>query len=474
MLTHPLVPVRGRHRAVIILALLALVVGLAFATRSADLEAHRLQVAPAIAYHPVLASLETSSDLGEELALDDHRPPRAFTLERGQTMAHLLRDLGVEETRAALEALGEHLDLRRVRAGTAGLATYDPEGRFDSLRMELGGRGWIHLANGGEGFRAELREFVRAVRVRRIEGELETALFTDIQRAGGAPQVAYRMADVLQWDLDFNRDLRLGDRFRVLYEEITLDGRFADVGRVLALEYENRGAIREAYLWDDGEAEGYYDAHGQPLQKMFLRSPLPFTRVTSRFSHSRFHPVLKRYRPHYGVDFGAPRGTPVRVTANGTVTFAGRSGGAGNMVKVRHPNGYETAYLHLSGFAQGVRRGVRVRQGDLVGYVGSTGLSTGPHLDYRVKKGGRYMDPLTLENKPAPPIPQQRLASYLDRRDLLRQGLGSEAMPETILALSILDAEAGTDESSLAAAGKSRETTTPPREAASRATITTR
>ncbi|MEM6793618.1 MAG: M23 family metallopeptidase, partial [Acidobacteriota bacterium] len=230
--------------------------------------------------------------------------------------------------------------------------------------------------------------------------------------------------------LDFNRDLRRGDRFSVLFDEVYLDGQRDDVGRVQAMIYETRGVRHEAFLFDPGDGAGYYDSQGRPLQKMFLRSPLPFMRVTSRFSHRRFHPVLKRYRPHYGVDFGAPRGTPIRSTASGTVTVASRQGGAGKMVKIRHANGYETLYLHLSKYSQGIRKGARVAQGDVIGFVGSTGLSTGPHLDYRVKRHGRYLDPMRLENKPAQPIPSDQRLLFEQKRDeyLARMGRQDEGM----------------------------------------------
>lgn len=159
------------------------------------------------------------------------------------------------------------------------------------------------------------------------------------------------------------------------------------------------------------------------MRKMFLRSPLRYSRVTSRFSNRRFHPILKRYRPHHGVDYGAPAGTPARVTANGTVRFAGWDGGGGKTVKVRHPNGYLTAYLHLSRFGPGVRSGRRVSQGDIIGYVGSTGLATASHLDYRVQRNGRWIDPLSLRSIPADPVPTDKLPEFLAWRDRLRQSL---------------------------------------------------
>lgn len=386
----------------------------------------------------------------EAVVMEDVRLPKPFSVKRGQAPSTLLMELGVESdsVHEAASALADHVDLRRLRAGETGLAYYDESGSLSHLRLRLAKKGWVDLERtrpaayeaglGRSSWKSSWREFVRSTQIRQIEGTLDSFLVTDVEEAGAPSELAWSMSEVLQWDLDFNRDLREGDTFRVLFEEESLDGHFHRVSRVLALSYVNRGVAHEAFLWggtEDGpDAPGYYDRDARPLQKMFLRSPLPFTRVTSRFSHRRLHPVLKTYRPHYGVDFGAPRGTHVRATAGGTVTFAGRNGGAGNMVRVRHANGYETSYLHLSGYGPGVKRGKRVRQGDLLGYVGSTGLSTGPHLDYRVKKNGKYVDPMKLENRPAEPVPQSRLAAFQSRRDLLLRALAGDLDPRMLSA----------------------------------------
>ncbi len=355
------------------------------------------------------------------LDLDGVAVPQPFRLRRGETLGGLLMDFGLEppEAYAAVETLGELVDVRKLRAGEGGLAFFDADGALANVALNLSGKGRAELTRSGSGWTSSWREFERRVSQRAVAGELDGFLEESIAEAGGRRVLAYAMADVLQWDLDFNRDLRLGDRFEAFYEEVHLEGDFHDLGQILALVYENGGRRLEAYRYGGG----YYDAEGRPLQKMFLRSPMRFTRVTSRFSHRRFHPILKKHRPHYGVDYGAPRGTPVRVTASGTVTFAGRNGGAGNMVRVRHPNGFETSYLHLSGFGPGVRRGQRVSQGDTIGYVGSTGLSTGPHLDYRVKKDGRWVDPLKLRSEPAEPVPPQEMEAFLAERDRFRQEL---------------------------------------------------
>ncbi len=375
---------------------------------------------PAIPYSPAAARF-LSADPALRQAIGDVVAEERF--RRGQTLSDVLDELGLEtSSRHELTlVLAEHADLRKLRPEDSYAAVLDGADEVREFRLTLAGRGRVAALRGDDGWSGSWRPFVRTSRVRRAVGELRGSLEASIQRAGGSPRVAYEMAEVLQWDLDFNRDLRLGDRFEVLYEEIFLDGAFETVGEVLALRYDNDGRTHEAYRF--GDPPGYYDGEGRPLRKLFLRSPLRYSRVTSRFSKRRFHPVLKRYRPHYGVDYGAPIGTPVRVTGSGTVVSAGWDGGGGRTVKVRHPNGFVTAYLHLSRFATGIRRGRRVSQGDTIGYVGSTGLATGPHLDYRVQRNGRWINPLAMEVEPAPPIPDDQLPGFVDRRDRLRQAL---------------------------------------------------
>ncbi len=384
---------------------------------------------PAVAVPSYVTFLASKAPSGEAaLDLGAVRVPHPIGLRRGQNLGGLLAEQGLDpvQVHALTSALEGHLEVRRLHPGEIGLAYFDRHGELSSLRLDAGRDGWVELVRDGDAWAGSRHLFARSVEIRQIAGELETMLIDDIRGAGGRQMVAYEMSEVLQWDLDFNRDLRTGDRFQVLYEEVYLDGELAGLGEILALVYENRGRRFEAYRFGE---RGYYDAEGRPLQKMFLRSPLPFTRVTSRFSHRRFHPILKVHRPHYGVDYGAPRGTRVRVTANGVVAFAGVSGGAGKMVKVRHPNGYQTSYLHLSRFAKGIRRGKAVSQGDVIGYVGSTGLSTAPHLDYRVQQNGRWLDPLRLKSDPVEPIPQHQMARFQARRDGLRAGLDSGVLP---------------------------------------------
>lgn len=368
-------------------------------------------------------------------------PPIQRTVRSGETLSQVFEDLGLssQEARSAVDAIRPHVDPRRVRTGDAYVAAYDPSQKLVSFEMGVTGRGRVKLArSAADAWRSIFTPVVREIRPRVVTGELSESLEAAIRGAQADPVLAYKMADVLQWDLDFTRDLRVGDKFQILYEEVLLDGKFASVGEVVALRYENRGRALAAFRY----GEGYYDAEGRPLKKMFLRAPLRFTRVTSGFSHRRFHPVLHTFRPHYGVDYGAPKGTPVMVTANGTVSFAGWDRGGGKTVKVRHPGGYTTCYLHLSGFAEGIRPGRAVRQSDVVGFVGSTGLATAPHLDYRVNLNGKWLNPLSLDAVPARPISGTELASFRARRDAVLASLaagkplGMPLDPETKLARS--------------------------------------
>lgn len=373
-------------------------------------------------YHPALVAVSPFPSVASRVA-EGAAVPVEYRFERGDTLGAVLQELGLapEDATAATLALAEHLDPRRVRAGQRLSVMVGPDSRATALRFELDGRGRVVLARDSGGWSSSWQEFERTVHTRSVSGVLEGSLEASMRQAGADPRVTLRMADVLQWDLDFNRDLRRGDRFEVIYEEIYLDGRPYGPGNVLALSYENGGRQLDAYRYGDG----YYDAEGRPLEKMFLRSPLAYSRVTSRFSLKRFHPVLKTYRPHYGVDYGAPIGTPVRVTAGGVVEFAGWSRGGGKTVKVRHPNGFLTAYLHLSRFGDGIAPGRRVRQGDVIAFTGNTGLSSGPHLDYRVQRNGRWIDPLSLKNLPADPIPTTELAQFMAWRDACRRSFAS-------------------------------------------------
>jgi len=416
---------------------LALPLGLILVAAGLFLSTHSLE-----AYNKSPFPLSPAPRFNERIVLPTEATPRLAQarvpveaeLRRGETVTDVFEKLGLQgaAAREATNALAAHVELRRLKAGNTYAAFFNPDASLASFQLTLAGDGRVEMRRGAGGWTTDWRPFERTVEVRALRGDVEGPLETSVRRAGGPNVLAYRMADILQWDLDFARDLQKGDRFEILYEEILLEGKPHDVGQILAVAYENEGRRHEAYRY--GDSGVYYDGEGHPLKKMFLRSPLRYSRVTSNFSHRRFHPVLKIYRPHWGVDYGAPVGTPVQVTANGVVTFTGWDRGGGNVVKVRHTGGYVTAYLHLSRFAKGIRPGARVRQGDIVAYSGATGLASGPHLDYRVQRNGQWIDPLSLKGVRDEPIPSSQLASFRAWRDDVRASMARGIVPPRLAA----------------------------------------
>ena len=258
--------------------------------------------------------------------------------------------------------------------------------------------------------------------VRGLIDERNSSLSAALDDVGENVNLAILMAELFSGEIDFTNDLRRGDHFDVLFEKYYREDVFSDYGEIVAAEFYNDGRTVQAFKFIlPGDDEPlYYDADGRSLKRLFLRSPFRFEpRVTSRFSYRRLHPILGTHRPHLGVDYGAPTGTQVIAVANGRVVSATTSGGSGNMVRLRHTNGYETYYLHLSRFAKDMHPGSRVVQGQTVGYVGSTGLATGPHLDYRIRKNGAFVNPL-IEHRnfpPGDPIPEEHLPAFIEVRD---------------------------------------------------------
>ncbi len=427
----------------VVLVLSALAFWLRFETRS--LEAANgtpLPLSPPLRVHPALVS--PPATVAAAIDLDAVEIPILDHFRSGENLGQVFANLGLSavEGHGLSQLLGEIVDLRRLRPSDSYSAYLDRDGALSAFEIMVSGKGEARVERTEGDWRSSWRNFEKTTKVRSLQGILEGTLDASMRTAGGSPVLTYAMADALQWDLDFTRDLRLGDRFNIVFEQVFLDSHDRGPGKILALTYENRGHTFEAYRF--GTEGGFYDAEGRPLQKMFLRSPLRFSRITSKFSRRRYHPVLKIHRPHYGVDYGAPVGTPVRATAGGTVASAGWNKGGGRTVKLRHPNDYLTAYLHLSRFAKGMSSGRRVAQGEVIGYVGSSGLATGPHLDYRVKHRGRWIDPLSMKSVPAEPIQQKNLTRFISWRDSLRQGLETGEIGDRLASLLLENDRKGT------------------------------
>ncbi len=354
---------------------------------------------------------------------------REERIKRGDTIASILLRLGVDDPEAMnylLQARGVR-SLYRLIPGRAIRAVTTSGGRLEELSY-LNADGKRLLVNRtSDGFEATERMPEYEPRIMQTSGTIEYSLFGATDAAGIHENVAIQLADIFSSDIDFNRDLRTGDRFTVVYQANYFEGEFLGVGRVIAAEFTNQGKIyRAVYFEDENRRGGYYDPDGNNVRKAFLRSPLAFSRITSRYTNNRFHPVLREWRAHRGIDYGAPTGTPVRATANGWVRVAGRKGGYGNLIELRHANGYGTRYAHLSRIAKGLRSGTRVEQGQVIGYVGQTGLASGPHLHYEFLVNGAQRNPLKLALPPGPPITPALRAAFeatsvplLGRLDLL-------------------------------------------------------
>lgn len=253
---------------------------------------------------------------------------------------------------------------------------------------------------------------------KRCEASITSSLWGTIMEQNLPYALAAEFEDIYQWTVDFF-GIQAGDSFKVVYDEKIVDGESVGIGRIWGAEFDHGGKQYFAipYAQEEGKLR-YWESNGESLRKQFLKAPLKYTRISSKFSKSRFHPVHKVYRPHHGVDYAAPVGTPVHSVADGTVIFAGWDrGGGGNTLKIKHAGNLETGYLHLKSFAKGIKVGTRVSQGQLIGYVGSTGSSTGPHLDYRIKKNGTPIDPLKMPQEPAEPISAEHKAEFEAIRD---------------------------------------------------------
>jgi len=351
----------------------------------------------------------------EDIALPDvplsANPEEAYwqeeRIQRGDTIASVLARLQVDDPEA-LQALRGNRDARalyQLVPGKTIRAKVTGAGKLLALRY-LAGTDVYSVERAGEGLVVGRQPAQLETRTMMASGEIRSSLFASADAANLSDAVASQIADIFSTDIDFHRDLRKGDRFSVVYEALYHHGDLIRSGRVVAAEFVNQGKVHQAVYFQNSEGKGgYYTLSGKNIRKAFLRSPLEFSRISSGFSRARFHPVLKQWRAHNGIDYAAPSGTRVKATADGVVEFAARhQGGYGNLVVLRHQSKYTTWYGHLSGFAKGLRKGGRVAQGDVIGYVGATGLATGPHLHYEFRINDVHQNPLRVVMPSAPPI----------------------------------------------------------------------
>lgn len=314
-------------------------------------------------------------------------------------------------------------DLGRVDRGRTYGILVDDERRVRAMTYSIDDDWTLDVTCTVDGFCVVRSPVMYEKRAALISGVIKDNLVSSINNI----LLALELSDIFAWDIDFTTDLRKGDTFKLDVEELWLDGEFKKYGSILGAEFMNNGQHYFAYRFQqDGKAD-YYDRKGKSLRRAFLKAPLSYRRISSGFSRKRFHPVLRTYRPHLGVDYSAPRGTPVSSVGDGTVALAGRRGQNGKQVVIRHPNGYRTYYGHLSSIKRGIRKGKRVKQGQVIGYVGSTGLASGPHLDYRIKRNGKFVNPLRLRLPRGGSVKAVHAAEFEDFKESMDKRLASIA-----------------------------------------------
>jgi len=340
----------------------------------------------------------------------------AGTITRNSTLESLLGEaLGPSGIHHLVVAARPLYDLAQLSVGQPFRLTIGPDGVLAAFTYSIDELRTLVVRRNGSSLEAEVQTRTYETRVETVSGVITSSLFGAVEDAGEEDLLAVDLAAIFEWDVDFNTELQKGDSFRLAVEKQFLEGRFSRYGSILAAELMRGERVLRAVRFEATKGPEYFTPDGLPMRKTFLRSPLKFTRISSGFSRARFHPVLKTTRPHLGVDYAAPTGTPVRAAADGTVVLAGWSGGYGRTVRIRHGRGLETLYGHLSRIA--VKNGQHVQQGALIGAVGSTGLATGPHLDYRTLRNGVYVNPLTIQPPPAEPVPASQRASFEVARD---------------------------------------------------------
>lgn len=370
-----------------------------------------------------------------EAAESTRRQWEELEVKPGDTLAKLLRSRDVppmvihelvttNDTLARLADLrpGQILRLDIADGGQLQALEYQPS-RVDTLRAEYGDEGW-HVVE-------KKRDYDR--RLKYAEATIDSSLFLAGARAGMNDNLTMKLANIFGWDVDFVLDIRKGDRFRVLYEELYLDGEHVRNGEILMAEFWNRDRHFTAFRYEmeNGDVD-YLDPEGKSVRKEFIRTPVAFSRISSGFSLGRKHPILNRIRAHKGIDYAAPSGTPVKAAGDGKVVFAGRKGGYGNVIILKHGQQYSTLYAHLKHFARGIRSGKRVKQGQTVAYVGASGLATGPHLHYEFRVNGVHRNPLTVALPEAGSIPASEKREFLVHANRLRNQLALHAEAFTI------------------------------------------
>ncbi|WP_434457813.1 peptidoglycan DD-metalloendopeptidase family protein [Stutzerimonas urumqiensis] len=382
------------------------------------------------------------TDLGQSattLAVEAETPSRdkVITVSSGDTLSTIFAQAGLPSSAVheALSSSKEAKSLARLKIGQQIEIRLDESGNLERLRSQISDLETVQLIRHEGKYRFEKEKLKPSTQQAYAYGRIDSSLFIAAKRAGLSHNLTMELANIFGYDIDFALDIRKGDTFEAVYEEQIIEGKRVGTGNILAARFTNKGKTYTAvrYTNKDGSTS-YYTATGESMRKAFIRTPVDFARISSRFSNGRKHPILNKIRAHKGVDYAAPRGTPIKSTGDGKVLLAGRKGGYGNTVVIQHGNRYRTLYAHMQGFAKGIRNGSRVKQGQIIGYIGTTGLSTGPHLHYEFQVDGVHVDPLGLKLPMADPLAKQEKQRFLKISQPLMAFLDKEKA--TMLALS--------------------------------------
>lgn len=353
------------------------------------------------------------------------------TIKKGETFFEVFkrRGLNIAELFAIREAAADVHHLREVRPGQQYNISVDADNRVNSLSYWIGDDGVLEVTRKDQIFKAKRIPIEYEKKIENIGGAIKGNLISSIGEGRENLILALQLSDIFAWDIDFTSDLREDDKYKIVVEGLYLDGKFRKFGKILSAEFSNNDKIYHAYRFENNGKAGYYDADGKSLAKAFLKAPLDFRRISSYYSGNRLHPILKVYKPHHGLDYSAPAGTPVSALGDGKVVFAGYNGGYGNLIILRHNNGYETYYGHLQEINKNIRTGRTAEQGQVIGYVGSSGLATGPHLHFELRINDQPVNPLSVKLPNGESLPQQLMAGFRLFRDQMNTQLASITTP---------------------------------------------
>ncbi|MEL0168261.1 MAG: peptidoglycan DD-metalloendopeptidase family protein [Pseudomonadaceae bacterium] len=339
-----------------------------------------------------------------------------ITVASGDTLSTLFdqANLGVSTLHAVISSSQDARRFTRLNVGQVLEYQTDAEGQLIAMRSKLNDLETIRIDRTTDGYEFSKQVIEPETRERYVQATISSSLFLAAQNAGLNHNLTMQMANIFGYDVDFARDIRQGDSFEVLFEELHVGDKTVGTNNILAARFTNRGKTYTAVRYTDRNGyASYYRADGTSMRKAFIRTPVDFARISSRFNPGRLHPVLNRIRAHKGVDYAAATGTPIKATGDGRVVSAGRKGGYGNAVVIQHGRKYQTLYGHMSRFARGISAGTHVTQGQIIGYVGMTGLATGPHLHYEFRVDGRHVDPLSVQLPASDPIPSSERTAFL-------------------------------------------------------------